>query len=215
MLWRTILTLGLLFAMTGCTQLYYASMEKIGKEKREILVQRIIESKKDQEAAGKQIKTTMEAFQELTGFSGGDLEKTYKKLAGELEQSEDRAGKLRARIEGIEKVAADLFLEWETEIGKMRDPALKSKSRVILRDTAKRYQVLNRKLRATRKRMEPVLQVFRDQVVFLKHNLNAKAIVSLKKTSVEIDADVAELVKEIEASIQEADAFIATMEKAE
>jgi hypothetical protein len=215
MLLRTILTLGLLITTTGCTRLYYASMEKIGKEKREILVQRIIDSKKDQEAASKQIQTTMEAFQELTGFSGGNLEKTYQKLAGELGQSEDRAGKLQARIEGIEKVAGDLFREWEGEIGKMRDPALKTRSRAMLRETAKHYQVLDRKLLATHKRMEPVLQAFRDQVIFLKHNLNAKAITSLKKTSLEIDGDVSVLVKEIEASIQEADAFIATMEKAE
>ena len=215
MIWRLIATLGLLLATTGCTRLYYASMEKIGKEKREILVQRIVASKKDQEAAGKQIKTTMEAFQDLTGFSGGNLEKTYQKLASELDQSEDRANHLRVRIESIEKVAGDLFAEWETELGKMKDPALKARSRAMMRDTAKRYQGLDRKLRATHKRMQPVLQTFRDQVVFLKHNLNAKAITSLKTTSVEIDADVSALVKEIEASIQEADAFIATMEKAE
>ena len=212
---RTLLVLGLLMTTTGCTRLYYASMQKIGKEKREILVQRIIDGKKDQEAAGKQIKTTMEAFQELTGFSGGDLEKTYQKLAGELGHAEDRAGKLRGRIEGIEKVAGDLFREWESEIGKMRDAGLKSKSRAILRDTARRFQVLDKKLRATEKRMEPVLQAFRDQVVFLKHNLNAKAITSLKTTSVEIDADVSELVKEIDGSIREADAFIGAMEKAD
>ena len=115
---RIACILGLLIATTGCSRLYYASMEKIGKEKREILVQRIIDSKKDQEAASKQIKTTMEVFQELTGFSGGNLEKTYVKMAGELGQSEERAAKLRGRIEGIEKVAGDLFLEWETEIGK-------------------------------------------------------------------------------------------------
>ena len=34
---------------SGCSSLYYASMKKIGKEKRDILAQRIMDGKKDQE----------------------------------------------------------------------------------------------------------------------------------------------------------------------
>jgi hypothetical protein len=61
------------------------------------------------------------------------------------------------------------------------------------------------------RRMEPVLQAFRDQVVFLKHNLNSRAISSLKETGAKLDVEVSGLVKDLEASIQEADAFIASL----
>jgi hypothetical protein len=66
-------------------------------------------------------------------------------------------------------------------------------------------------MRAAEKRMVPVLAAFRDQVLFLKHNLNARAIQSLKDTSVQIDGEVSRLVKDLELSIQEADSFIASM----
>jgi hypothetical protein len=63
--------------------------------------------------------------------------------------------------------------------------------------------------------MQPVLRAFHGKVLFLKHNLNAKAIASLKKDALEIDGDVGALVKDLEASIAEADAFIASMTQAE
>jgi hypothetical protein len=186
-------------------------MEKLGKEKRDILVSRVKEVRKDQEEAKEQFKTTLEAFQALTGFDGGDLEKTYKKLNGELEDAESRAKDVTKRIDSIEKVAGDMFAEWEKEIEDIQDRSLKSKSRTLLQDTRTRYTALLKKMRLAEKRMAPVLTAFRDQVLFLKHNLNARAIQSLKGTTVEIDNEVTKLMTDLEASIQEADAFIASM----
>lgn len=197
--------------LIGCSRLYYASMKKIGKEKRDILASRILDAKKDQEKAKEQIRTTMEAFQELTGFQGGDLEKVYKKLNGEYEDAADRARKVSERIDSIERVSSDLFKEWDGEIDSMGDRQLRQRSRQMLADTQRREAVLVRKMRDVEARMKPVLTTFHDKVLFLKHNLNARAIASLKQTSVELDNQVGALVKEIEASVQEADAFIATL----
>ena len=60
-------------------------------------------------------------------------------------------------------------------------------------------------------RMDPVLATFRDQVLFLKHNLNARALASLSTTQREIEADVTRLVADMEASIKDAETFIQTM----
>ena len=65
--------------------------------------------------------------------------------------------------------------------------------------------------RAERK-IDPVLNAFRDQVLYLKHNLNAQAIASLQSELVSIESDVARLIKEMDASIREANEFIATMQ---
>jgi hypothetical protein len=208
---RLILAAGLVMLGTSCSSLYYASMEKLGKEKRDILVGRVKDVREDQEKAKEQFQTTLQAFQAVTGFEGGDLEKTYNKLSGELEDAESRAKKVQARIDSVEKVAKDLFVEWEGEIGAIQDASLRAKSRTLLQDTRRRYSGLLTKMRTAEKRMEPVLAAFRDQVLFLKHNLNARAIQSLKDTSVEIDGEVTRLVKDLELSIQEADAFIASM----
>lgn len=199
--------------MGSCTRIYYAAMEKVGKEKRDILAGRIAEGKKDQEKAKEQFKTTLEAFQAVTGFQGGNLEKTYKKLNSEFESAEARAKDVRDQIKSIDQVSKDMFREWGTEIDGMGNADLRNRSRVMLRDAQKRYAVLIEKMRDSERRMEPVLTAFRDQVLFLKHNLNSRAISSLKSTAAKLDTQVTGLVQDLDASIKEADEFIASLQK--
>jgi hypothetical protein len=208
---RLIPILSLFLFLSGCNRIYYASMQKLGTEKRDILVKRIIEGKKEQDLAKEQVKTTLEAFQELTGFEGGNLEKTYKKLNSELEHSQDRADKLSSKIKSIDQVANDLFAEWQKEIDGMGDRTLKSKSGSMLRDTRLRHAEYMKRMHRTEQKLQPVLQAFRDQVLFLKHNLNAHAIQSLKQTAASIDKDVSSLIQDIEISSQEADKFIGSL----
>ncbi len=214
MLLKSLLAL-LLLLLTSCSSLYYNAMEKIGKEKRDILVQRIVDGKKDQEAAKKQLKTTLEAFQELTGFEGGNLEKVYKKLNGEFVDSEKRAKDLSDRIASIDQVAKDLFAEWDKEISGMKDKGLRTRSQQMLRETRGRHQQYLKRMQQTDRKMQPVLQGFRDQVLFLKHNLNAKAIGSLKATATKMDGEVGVLIQDIEGSMREADSFIDSLKTTE
>jgi hypothetical protein len=204
-----------LLGATACNRLYYASMEKLGKEKRDILVKRIKDGKKDQEEAREQIKTTLESFKELTGFDGGDLERVYNKLNGEYEAAKNRADDVSKRIQSINQVAQDLFKEWAAEIGKMGDASLKSRSRVMLRDAQVRHQHYMKAMRATEGKIQPVIRAFHDQVLFLKHNLNARAIRSLKSTLTKLDGEVSVLVTDIERSMQESDAFVQSLLAAE
>ena len=196
---------------SSCRSAYYATMEQFGVHKRDILVDRVEEAREDQTEAKEQFVTTLQAFQELTGFEGGELEKTYKKLKKEHEQSEERAEAVRERIVSIEKVATDLFKEWGGEIDEMTDTDLQGRSREMLSDTQERYEVLIDKMRTASSKMDPVLEAFRNHVVFLKHNLNARAIDSLRETSVEIEGEVNELINGMQESIAEADAFIDSM----
>ena len=207
---KTLLALALAF-LTSCSSLYYNAMEKIGKEKRDILVQRIVDGKKDQEEAKQQLKTTLEAFQALTGFEGGDLEKVYKKLNGEFTDAEKRAKDLTERIASIDQVAKDLFAEWDKEASEMKDRGLRTRSLQMLRETRSRHQQYLKRMQQTDRKIQPVLQGFRDQVLFLKHNLNAKAIGSLKTTATKLDGEVGVLIQDIEGSMREADSFIASL----
>jgi predicted secreted protein len=210
-MFRIGLPLALLLSLTGCTQLYYSSMKKIGKEKREILVSRILDGKEAQQDAAKEFKTALEAFQSVTGFDGGNLEKVYKNLNGHYEDADGRAKKVSDKIQSIDKVANDLFTEWSGEIAEMSNRQLKTDSERMLRDAQTRHKTLMRAMRSTESKMRPVLQVFHDQVLYLKHNLNARAITSLKKNVVEINDDVAALIKDIELSTAEADKTIASL----
>jgi Skp family chaperone for outer membrane proteins len=133
----------------GCSSIYYATMEKLGKEKREILVDRVSDIRKRQERAKEQFKTTLEAFQEVTGIEGGDLEKLYKKLDREYERSNQRAEGVQDRIRSIEKVARDLFREWRREINEIQDTQLRSKSQRLLNETEQHYEAFAVKLHQT------------------------------------------------------------------
>ena len=122
-------------AISGCSSAYYSVMQKLGKEKRDILVQRVKDSKKDQEDTKEKLQTTMESFQALTGFQGGSLEKSYKKLNGDYESAADQVQKLHDRIQSIDKVSSDLFNEWQNEINQMGSAKLKAQSSAMLKDS--------------------------------------------------------------------------------
>ncbi|HYI95449.1 MAG TPA: DUF2959 family protein [Bryobacteraceae bacterium] len=199
----------------ACGRLYYASMEKLGKEKRDILVKRIVDGKKDQEEAREQIKTTLESFKELTGFDGGNLEKVYNELNSDYEAAKSRADDVTNRIKSIEQVSQDLFNEWAKEIDEMGDASLKSRSRAMLRDAQSRQKQYMTAMHATERKMQPVIRAFHDQVLFLKHNLNARAIKSLKTTLIKMDKEVEVLVADIDRSMKESDAFVQTLLAAE
>jgi hypothetical protein len=206
------LCLCLLLAMlSGCTTLFYKAMSSLGKEKRDILISRVRDAKKDQQQSKAQIQTTMESFQALTGFQGGSLEKSYKRLDSEYAKANDQATKLHNRIDSIDQVSNDLFNEWQGEIKQMGNAKLKAQSNQMLRDARAREAVYLRSMRRTEAKMTPVLKSFHDQVLFLKHNLNARAIGSLKGTSVSIQSDVQDLTASIDASMAEADNLIQSL----
>ncbi|HEY8998565.1 MAG TPA: DUF2959 family protein, partial [Edaphobacter sp.] len=186
----SVLLLAASLAFTGCTRTYYKAMATFGKEKRDILVSRVKDSRKEQEQAKEQIKTTMEKFQELTGFQSGSLEKNYKELNGQYEKAANSAQKLHDRINSIDQVSSDMFKEWQKEIDGMDNRKLKQQSADMLRQSRLQEATYLKSMRQTEARMTPVLKAFQDQVVFLKHNLNARAIGSLKGTSARISTDV-------------------------
>ena len=111
----------------------------------------------------------------------------------------------------MERVAAALFKEWETELEQYNSAELRRQTQQQLYDTQRRYDTLIAAMRRAEARLEPALVPFRDQVLFLKHNLNAQAVASLQDELVVIETDVSALIAEMETAIAEANAFIAQM----
>lgn len=199
--------------MVSCSSMYYSGLEKIGIPKRDVLVYRVEKARDTQEATREQFKTALEQFSAATNFKGGDLETVYKKLNREYEASVDKAKEVRSRIEDIESVSAALFEEWEEEITQYSNPALKQGSQDKLTTTKTYYRQLITAMENAEAKIQPVLTVFNDQVMYLKHNLNARAIASLKGELATLQSNVSSLVAAMEKSINEANAFIGNMEK--
>lgn len=211
---RSMLSAGLLVvacALAGCQSAYYGTMKKLGYEKRDILVSDVKKARGAQDEAKKQFASALEEFTSVLGSPGGDLEAKYKKLEGVLKRSESRAEAVHTRVREVERVASALFREWKSELGQYSSASLRQSSEDQLRATERRYDDLMLAMKKAESRIEPVLKVLRDQVLFLKHNLNAQAIAAIKNEIVRVESDVSALVKELESAIAEADKFIAAM----
>lgn len=199
--------------MVACSSVYYNALEKIGIPKRDVLVSRVEKARDTQEETREQFKSALEQFSAATNFKGGDLESIYKRLNREYEASADKAKEVRSRIEDIENVSAALFKEWEQEITQYSNPTLKQSSQEKLNTTKSYYKQLISVMKGAESRIQPVLTVFNDQVMYLKHNLNARAIASLKGELQTLQSNVSTLVAAMEKSINEANTFISNMER--
>lgn len=198
----------LLSALGGCSSTYYGTMEKFGVYKRDIMVDRVSEARDAQEEAKEQFQSALEQFTSVVELEDSALEKQYKVLNKEYELSRDRAEAVRERIESVESVSEALFAEWEDELDHYSSKALRRDSENKLRQTRKQYEQLIDAMWKAEGKIQPVLAVFHDQVLYLKHNLNAQAIAALQGELLTLEKDVAGLIAEMEKAIREADSFI-------
>lgn len=207
------LILSVFLMLMGCSTMYLEALEKVGIPKRDVMVSRVEKARDTQEETKEQFKSALEQFTAATNFDGGDLEATYKRLNDAYEASVAKAEEVRSRIADIESVSEALFTEWKQEITQYSSAAMKQNSQKKLNTTQTHYRQLIKSMKQAEAKIEPILTVFNDQVMFLKHNLNARAIASLKGELSTIKSDVSALVVSMEQSINEANAFISTMEK--
>ena len=198
---------------TGCASTGIALKESVfGYAKREQLVDRVTDAKTSQDEAKQQFATALERFMAVTGVKGGDLETKYNQLKKELDRAQSRADTVKSRISSVQDVGNALFKEWRTELSQYKSEDLRRASERQLDSTQRLYDKLITAMKAAEGKMQPVLDAFADQVLFLKHNLNAQAIASLQGTADSIATDVQKLIAEMDASIKEANDFISQMQ---
>jgi hypothetical protein len=201
----------LVFTLTACNTVYYAAWEKLGYEKRDLLKSAVKTARGAQKETGEEFQDALTQLQKLTGYRGGNLESAYNRFKGEYEDCEAQATAVRSEIREVDTVARDLFREWEREIRQYENASLAADSRRKLADTRSRFEQLSSSLHAAESTMEPVLRQFRDQVLYLKHNLNAAAVGSLRGKADNIQGDIQRLLAQMNRSIAEADRFIQTL----
>jgi hypothetical protein len=185
----------------------------MGYAKRERLVDSVEAARDAQGSAKEQFASALEEFKSVVNFDGGDLEALYNQLNDSYEESADRAQTVRSRIVSVRRVGQALFDEWDGEVEEISDAGLRRRSRELYDQTKDSYDEMLARMDSAAKSMDPVLTKFRDRVLFIKSNLNAQAIASLKGTELELATDIEDLIREMEASIREADDFIAQIQK--
>lgn len=214
---NVLMKVGLVAAVVaGCQttrNLYYNAWEGMGYAKRERMVDYVKAAREEQVQAKQQFASALEEFKRVVNFQGGNLEKMYNRLNKEYERCESQATEVKDKIQSVKNVGTSLFTEWQGEIKQIKDdPSLQQGSQKLFDQTKESYSQMVARMDAAAATMDPVLTRFRNRVLFIKHNLNAQAIASLKGTELELGGEIERLIREMEASIAEADQFIAEIQ---
>ena len=210
---RILFAITLLTLLSGCETAYFNAAEKFGVHKRDILADRIGDVQQAQEDGGEEFRNALEQFRSVIDVDGGKLEKRYDKLQAAFDDCEAAAEEIRERIDKVESVAEALFDEWEDELDQYTNQRYRADSERKLENTKRGYQQVISAMRASEKSLDPVLDALRDNTLYLKHNLNASAIGALKGEYRSVNADIDALIKSMEKSIAESDAFIKTLDR--
>ena len=205
------LAVALLVALGGCSTVKYNALERIGIHKRDLLVGNVEDTRDAQKEAQEEFKDALERFGSVVNIEETGLKKAYDRLSAEYEDSRDAAEEVSEQIDEVEEVAEDLFAEWKAENREYTDDALRRDSARQLEATQWRYREMLQSMKEAEASMQPVLATLRDNVLYLKHNLNAQAVGSLQGTFDNLKIDIDRLVERMNRSIERSDAFIASM----
>ncbi|MDJ0698687.1 MAG: DUF2959 family protein [Woeseiaceae bacterium] len=207
-----IVTLCLLgVALGGCASAKYSALEKVGIHKRDILVDHVEDARDSQSETREHLVSAYEELSALIGHEGGELEKQYKRLDKEVRRASDATEELDDRLASIDRVSEDLFEEWESELELYSSQALRNEQAKKLAESRKQFKHMRDRMQVARKRVDPVMAVLNDNVLYLKHSLNAQAVAALRGEAASLEGDVEALIRDMQVAIDEADAFISRM----
>lgn len=210
-----VLTLALLSLFLGAcaSMVYYDILEIIGYPKREMLVSCVKNITNAQKDAQEEFKTAMEEFKALVRLKDADLQERSDRMNEAYKDSKTAADKVSNRIDIMESVGESLFDEWKNELSLYENERLRSSSEEKLKQARTRYEKMLASMRRAESSMDPVLQTFLDNVLFLKHNLNARTIGTLELEVTELQDRLDNLLIEINQAISESDQFISTLKE--
>lgn len=198
-------------AVSSCSTIYYSFWETFGTEKRELLRDNIKKSNDLQEETQTELKSALDRVRSEYKFDEGELESTYDKLASDYDRITRRSESLTARIDKVEEIATDLFAEWKTEAGEISNKKYKRESLKKRDQTIAKFDVLLKSMRKVEASLKPFLVTFNDQVLFLKHNLNAKSLGAFRSEFNSIEKELNQLSQSIKKSSKEAEDFISEL----
>ncbi|AZG74985.1 DUF2959 domain-containing protein [Shewanella livingstonensis] len=211
--WISLALLSSSLLLSGCQSAYYGAMEKVGYHKRDIMVDRVQSAKESQQDAQEEFSSALAEMQALLAFDGGDLEDAYDKAKDEYESAQSAADEVTNRIGKVEDVADALFDEWQAEIEEISKASLRRNSTKKLNETKRSYSSLVKSMRRAEAKMPPILTAMKDNMLYLKHNLNAQAIGAIKGDFANLQTDISSLINEMNKSIAESNKFIESMEQ--
>ena len=200
-----------LLLLQGCSQVYYSTWEMLGKQKRDLLRDNVEDLSTDQKEVQEEVQDALSRLRTLYGSPPEKLAQVYDDLKSDYDSAKSKAAALHARIEKVDEIADALFSEWDTEIGILKTPKYKHDSRRKLQQTKQKYAKLETSVRKAEKGLTPVLAALEEQVIYLKHNLNAQALGGIHGELRSIESEIKTLGSALQNSIQESQSFVNTL----
>jgi hypothetical protein len=191
---------------------YYNARESIGGDhKRAIVVHQVEQACVNLQETRNEFEDALQRFKMLVNVNDAALEHRYHQLNRKYQFCRAKSDAVSARIRAIEEVSEALFVEWEKELNEYSNRTLKNHSKQQLKLARQNYARLIKSLRMAEAKIQPVLAAFKDQVLYLKHNMNAQAIAALQNEFIVIGIDIAQLIRAMEQTIAEASSFVAVL----
>ncbi|MBM4053499.1 MAG: DUF2959 domain-containing protein [Planctomycetes bacterium] len=212
---RSICSFSFMFFMllhfSGCQTTYYNSMEKLGYNKREMLSNKVKDARNILQETDEQFKSALVEFRSVVTHDGVTYEEKYNRLKNGYEKCREKSLSLSKGIKAAETVAEAMFTEWEVELEQYVNSSLRESSQRKLIQKRRQFQHLIESMKYIERKLDPVLVDFSDQVLYLKHNLNTQAIITMQKELVMFEDEVISLIREMSISIGTADTFISSI----
>jgi chromosome segregation ATPase len=208
---RVVAVCSTLLVLAGCATVQYSALEKVGIHKRDILVDRVEDARDSQTETREQLVSAYEELSSLIGYEGGELEEKYKRLSKQVERSQESTEELDGHLDDIDRVSEDLFDEWQSELELYSSATLRAEQEKKLALARKQFAMMRKRMQTARDRVDPVMAVLNDNVLFLKHSLNAQALAALRGQASVLEGQVDVLIRDMQIAIEEADAFIKRM----
>jgi hypothetical protein len=190
---------------------YYSARESIGEHKRDIVVSHVEQVCVGLQETKDEFESALQRFKTLVCVNETTLEHKYNLLNRQYHFCCSKSVAVSDRIKAIEQVSEALFVEWEQELSEYTNRNLRAHSKLQLKLARQNYLRLIRSMQRAEAKIEPVLAAFKDQVLYLKHNLNAQAIAALRHEFIEIGIDISQLIHAMEQTIAEASQFVAAL----
>ncbi len=190
---------------------YYSAKESIGEHKRDIVVYQVEQACTSLQDTRNEFEDALGKFRSLVHVNESTLENKYNMLNRQYQFCRSKSDAVSDRIRAIEEVSHALFSEWENELNEYSDRNLRNNSKQQLKAAKQNYLRLIKTMKLAEARIQPVLLAFKDQVLYLKHNLNARAISALQHEFIEIGIDISQLIHAMELTIVEASQFVSVL----
>ncbi len=191
--------------------IYYSARESIGEHKRDQIIFQVEQTCISLQETRDEFQDALERFKNLVNTNDASLEHKYNLLNRQYQFCCSKSEGVSQRIRAIEQVSEALFNEWENELNEYTNRNLRNNSKRQLKAAKQNYARLIKAMRRAEHTINPVLTAFKDQVLYLKHNLNARAIAALQQEFIEISIDISQLILAMEQTLHEASLFVSVL----